>query len=1524
MSMGYWLHKTLFPQRAGATSRARRRQTSVKKSTRSLRPAVESLEDRYLLTLTAVADDYVIGKDTLLNVPAPGLLANDVYNPADNITAVLKTNPTSGTLKFSTRGDGSFSYTPNPGFVGTDSFTYQITDFTIGAFGVSTPTTVSITVLDAQPPLALNDSYLTPVDTNLVTTATNGVLANDRDPAGKPLAASVVTQPLHGTLTSFNADGTFTYKPASGYNGPDSFTYQVSDGTLTATATVNLTVGSISQPPTAQDDSYITNEGSPLTVDAPGLLGNDNDPSGKPLTAQAITNPLHGTLSLNADGSFTYTPDNFFSGTDSFTYKVSDGTLTSNTATVTLTVSSVDHAPIAGIFSFNTPSNTQLKVNAPGVLARPGTYDPDSDPIAATPIDHGTTFRGGTVTLLADGSFTYDPPNATFTGFDSFGYEISDGTLTASGIVNISVGATVAAPTAADDTNFPSVTAGATLSVNAPGVLANDTYDSSHNILVQLAPGGDVSHGTLTLNIDGSFTYVPNGTASTDSFRYFLWDATAQAYSGTATVSLTVLVSGSTLLTANDTASATAGRSVTINVLSNDTYNTAHDVVPVVLSNPSHGSVKINADKTITYTSTDSRFSGTDSFTYDLVDNTTGDISTNFATVSITVTAVPNHPPTATPKNYTASNGTLNVGAAIGVLVNDSDPDGDPLSAVPILNGTTVQGGSVTLNADGSFTYTAPAGYSGPDSFVYQITDGLLTASSGVLITVTQPTSQPPTANDDSYTINQKATLKVDPRGVLANDTDPAGKTLQAVPLNNVATQHGTVSLLADGSFTYTPSDPTYFGTDSFSYQVTNGSLTATATVHITINALPVAKDDHAATEMNQSLSLNLLGDVSDQDSTTLTIAKVNGSTLAVGSSVSTAHGSVMLNADNTLTYTPAANYAGPDQFTYQASDGLGLSNSATVTITVNGAPTAADHSYNASRITPLQVTAANGLLAQASDPNGDHLTAIKVTDPSHGTVTVRADGSFTYTLTDSSYTGPDSFTYQVSDGTDLSNTATVILTILADQPPTAVDQSYSTKGNTVLRVDAPGVLDKASDPEGDPLTVLPLTGIRTSHGSVNLLTDGSFTYMPDDQFSGTDSFTYQVSDGTLTTSATVTITVSPVNQAPTASADSFSINEATMLNSPGKGVLANDSDPDGDSLTAVLVAKPSHGSLTLNADGSFSYMPDANFAGIDNFTYQARDAQGLLSNVALVTINVLNLPPQVTPGANATIQQGNTYSGQGSVSDLGGDVTVVTVDYGDGTGVQPLTLNGNSFALSHRYTQAGTFMVNIAAQDSHGGFSNGTLTVTVQAAGDETLFIRRLYADLLQRDADAGGLSYWMQQLQQGASRSQVAEGIWRSDEHRGMQVDAYYNTFLHRAADAGGRDYWVRAFQNGATESDVEQGFLTSGEYQSTHTTDAAYLAGLYQDVLGRNADPAGLAYWSQILASAGADGRSMLARGFVTSSEAYLNVLDHYYAAYLHRTPDSFGQQSWLNGLLQGAYTLESVALGILSSDEYFHRS
>ncbi|HHY54526.1 MAG TPA: tandem-95 repeat protein, partial [Chloroflexi bacterium] len=522
----------------------------------------------------------------------------------------------------------------------------------------------------------------------------------------------------------------------------------------------------------------------------------------------------------------------------------------------------------------------------------------------------------------------------------------------------------------------------------------------------------------------------------------------------------------------------------------------------------------------------------------------------------------------------------------------DSDLDGDSLTVTAV---TQPANGSVTL-VGGMVRYTPNANYNGADSFTYTVSDGALTATATVAITV-RPVNDAPTAVNDAFNVDEDSLDNV--LAVLANDSDLDGDNLTVTAVTQPA--NGSVTLVG-GVVRYAP-NANYNGADNFTYTVSDGALTATAAVAITvrpINDAPTAGDDAFQVDRNSADNmLDVLANDSDLDNDSLTLVAVS----------SPDQGSAVISGA-AIRYTPPVGYVGAARFTYTVSDGV-LTATATVEVTVrafNRAPTATDD-----RFTVTEDSGASDLavLTNDSDPDSDPLVIAAVTTPANGTTTIAGD-RVRYTP-NADFHGADTFTYTVSDG-GLSATARVTVTVTpVNDAPTAVNDSFSVDEDSLDN--ALAVLANDSDLDGDSLTVTAVT--QPANGVVTLV-GGVVRYTPNPNFNGADSFTYTVSDNALTATATVAITVRPVNDAPTAVNDSFSVDEDSLDNA--LAVLANDSDLDGDNLTVTAVTQPTNGSVMLVA-GVVRYTPNANYNGADSFTYTVSD--GALTATATVVITV-------------------------------------------------------------------------------------------------------------------------------------------------------------------------------------------------------------------------------------------------------------------------------------------------------------
>jgi len=255
----------------------------------------------------------------------------------------------------------------------------------------------------------------------------------------------------------------------------------------------------------------------------------------------------------------------------------------------------------------------------------------------------------------------------------------------------------------------------------------------------------------------------------------------------------------------------------------------------------------------------------------------------------------------------------------------------------------------------------------------------------------------------------------------------------------------------------------------------------------------------------------------------------------------------------------------------------------------------------------------------------------VLVSGPAHAaSFALNANGSFSY-VHNGSETTTDSFTYKANDGSDDSNIVTVTITIIPvnDAPVAVADDGHTVAEGETLN--GASVLANDTDAENEALTAVLVSGPAKA-SSFTLNADGTFTYVHNGSESSSDSFSYRATDGSASSNViTVTITITPVNDAPVAQNDGpYSVTSGGTLSVGAPGVLANDTDVDSSSLTAVLVSGPANASsFALNANGSFTYVSNGT-TGADSFSYAASDGSAQ-SNVITVIVNVSAQPPSAT-----------------------------------------------------------------------------------------------------------------------------------------------------------------------------------------------------------------------------------------------------------------------------------------------------
>ena len=544
----------------------------------------------------------------------------------------------------------------------------------------------------------------------------------------------------------------------------------------------------------------------------------------------------------------------------------------------------------------------------------------------------------------------------------------------------------------------------------------------------------------------------------------------------------------------------------------------------------------------------------------------------------------------ATSKN-TAVNGQLSA----------SDPDGDALTYSIVTNGS-LGTASITNAAIGTFTYTPKTNATGSDSFTFKVNDGRIDSNTATVSVAISAVNAAPTATGGFFVIDENTSVT----GQLLA-TDPDGDALTYSIVSNGTKGTATITNPATGAFTYTPTTNAT-GSDLFTFRVNDGTVNSnTATVTVTINAVnvaPVATGAAITTDENKAYSGQLAA--TDGDGDALTYSIVSNGTKGTAA--------VTTPATGAFTYTPNTDAAGSDSFTFRVNDGTVNSNTATVTVTINAvnvAPVA-----TGAAITTDENKAYSGQLA-ATDGDGDALTYSIVSNGTKGTaaVTTPATGAFTYTPnTDAA--GSDSFTFRVNDGTVNSNTATVTVTIKAvNVAPVATGAAITTDENKAYS----GQL-AATDGDGDALTYSIVSNGTKGTAAVTTPATGAFTYTPNTDAAGSDSFTFRVNDGTVNSNtATVTVTIKAVNVAPVATGAAITTDE----NKAYSGQLAA-TDGDGDALTYSIVSNGTKGSaaLTSTTTGTFTYTPNLNQNGSDSFTFKVNDGT-IDSNAAAVSVLV-------------------------------------------------------------------------------------------------------------------------------------------------------------------------------------------------------------------------------------------------------------------------------------------------------------
>ncbi|WP_254662707.1 tandem-95 repeat protein, partial [Vibrio parahaemolyticus] len=947
----------------------------------------------------------------------------------------------------------------------------------------------------------------------------------------------------NGTLVD-NGDGTWTFTPQIDDDTEVSFTFDIiDDEDLVVSGSANLDILPINDAPNAENDVITTEEDTAVTID---VLVNDSDVEGDVLSIQSASVPSEqGSVDI-VDGKLVFTPAENFNGEATITYIVTDGDLTDE-AKVTVTVTPVNDSPVAVDDTTSIQEDTVVTID---VLTNDTDVDGDKLSIesASVPKEQGTV-------EVVDGKLVFTPAE-NFNGDAEITYTVTDGELTDEAKVTVTVNPVNDAPTIKVDA-VESITEDA---VNTDTVVATLTVRDTDTPEDQLTV-------SLENNSNGYFVLVGNEVKLTQAGV----DAVNNDELNLKDLTISASVSDGVNPTASDSDSLIVNRvndaptvenAIADQVLSedfasytidlNDAFKDSDSALNFSVSGNSN--VLVSIENGIATISPTADWNGSETLTFTATDSSGESVS---QTVNFTVASV---------ADIVADKATVveDTPTIIKVLGNDTFEGDGKVVSLDANNGPA--NGTVSVNPDGSVTYTPNDNYHGADSFTYIVTSGGVSESTTVEVNVT-PVNDAPVAKDDIATTQEDTAVTID---VLPNDTDVDGDKL-SIESASVPKEQGTVEVV-DGKLVFTPAE-NFNGDAEITYTVTDGALTDQATVNVTVNAVndtPVVESsiaDQTLAEDFTPYTINLNTAFSDVDN-------VDGE---LSFSVS-GNSNIQVSIVNGIaTFTPTADWNGSETLTFTATDPSGESVSQTVNFTV--APVADIVADKATVVedTPTIIK----VLGNDTFEGDDKVVSLDTNNgPANGTVSVNPDGSVTYTPNDN-YHGADSFTYIVTSGGVSESTTVNVDATPVNDAPVAKDDIATTQEDTAVTID---VLPNDTDIDGDTLRI-DSASVPSDQGTVEIV-DGKLVFTPAENFNGDAEITYTVTDGELTDEAKVSVTVNPVNDAPTIKVDAVeSITEnAVSTDTVVATLTVRDTDTSEDQLTV---------SLENNSNGYFVLVGD-------------------------------------------------------------------------------------------------------------------------------------------------------------------------------------------------------------------------------------------------------------------------------------------------------------------------------------------
>ncbi|WP_273996584.1 tandem-95 repeat protein, partial [Vibrio parahaemolyticus] len=1003
------------------------------------------------------------------------------------------------------------------------------------------------------------------------------VLGNDTfEGDGKVVSLDTNNGPANGTV-SINPDGSVTYTPNDNYVGKDTFTYIVTSGGVSESTTVNVDVTPVNDAPMAKGDIATTQEDTAVTID---VLPNDSDVDGDKLSIQSASAPeAQGKVEI-VDGKLVFTPAENFNGDAEITYTVTDGALTDQ-ATVKVTVNAVNDTPIIKVDAVE--SITEDAVNTDTVVATLTVRDTDTpeDQLAVSLENNSNGYFvlvGNEVKLTQAGVDAVNNDELNLKDL-TISASVSDGVNpTASDSDSLVVNRVNDAPT------VENAIADQVLSedFDAYTIDLNEVFKDSDSSLEFSVSGNNSIQISI---VNGVATITPTADWNgKETITFTAKDPSGESVNQTVDFTVAPVVDIEA-----DSADVVEDTPTIINVLGNDTFESTDKVVSLDAENgPKNGTVIVNNDGTVTYTP-DDNYVGEDTFTYIV---TSGGVSES-TTVSVDVTPE-NDAPVAKDDTAITDEDTP---VTIDVLPNDTDVDGDKLSiqsaSVPKEQGTVEV-------VNGKLVFTPAENFNGDAEITYTVTDGALTDQATVKVTVNAVNDTPVVeSNVADQTLAEDFTPYTIDLNTVFSDVDnvdgelkfsvSGNSNIQVAIVNGIATITPTADWNGSETLTFTATDPSG---ESVSQTV---NFTVAPVVDIEADSTNVVEDTPTI--------INVLGnDTFEGKDKVVSLDAENGPK----------NGTVIVNNDGTVTYTPDDNYVGKDTFTYIVTSG-GVSESTTVTVNVtpvNDAPVAKDDIATTQEDTAVTID----VLSNDTDVDGDKLSIQSATVPeAQGRVEI-VDGKLVFTPAEN-FNGHAEITYTVTDGA-LTDQATVKVTVNAVNDTPVVESNIADQALaedfTPYTIDLNTAFSDVDNVDGE------LTFSVSGNSNIQVaIVNGIATITPTADWNGSETLTFTATDPSgESVSQTVNFTVAPVVDI---EADSTNVVEdtPTIIN-----VLGNDTFEGKDKVVSLDAENgPKNGTVIVNNDGTVTYTPDDNYVGKDTFTYVV--TSGGVSESTTVTVNV-------------------------------------------------------------------------------------------------------------------------------------------------------------------------------------------------------------------------------------------------------------------------------------------------------------